>query len=387
MTISRGTPNPANNGAFDLAQQLLDPSSEADPKSLLVPEDIVWEWDLTDGHLEFSENIAKFGLPDPKLEPHITWWERHIHPDDRDSTLKAVRDAIDSGKKHFAVEYRFCKADGNFAYIIDHAFVTHNEEGVATRVVGAMVCTTELRWVKHELQNTKNELALSYRLNAIETMGSMIAHELNQPLTAAANFIRASRHFSQFADENEDSQLQSALKAAEENVLRAGDIIRRLRELVTKRSVIKHETPLTQLINDACMIRLDDADNRTQIDSVIDPAELTVCVDAIQIQQVIINLVRNAVEATVDVPSPKIVIRAVKIEGFAEISIRDNGAGIRDEIQGGIFAAVMTSRTAGMGIGLSICRTIIEAHGGAIWLASSVPGCTEFKFTLLLPSN
>ena len=131
----------------------------------LATEDTIWDWDLKTDYLEFSTKIAKFGFDDWASNPSIYWWEDHIHPDDREATLRAVSAAIDSGKKSFSVDYRFCKADGDFAYIYDRAYIMHDDNGVAIRAVGAMIDVTELRMVKQSLQKTENQLALVYRLN------------------------------------------------------------------------------------------------------------------------------------------------------------------------------------------------------------------------------
>lgn len=351
----------------------------------LATEDTIWDWDLKTNHLEFSSKVAKFGHTDWKSEPSITWWERHIHPDDQDATVGAVAWAIRSGKKSFSVEYRFCKANGDFAYIYDRAYIMHDEKGVPVRAVGAMIDVTELRMVKQSLRKTENQLALVSRLNAMGTMGSMIAHELSQPLTAATNFIRASRRLAASGKAADVGLLQEALELAEENTVRAGDIIRRLRELVVKGAASGSETLLTQLIDDGSTIGLGIEHTRlVRFRTQVEPANLTVWVDSIQVQQVLINLIRNSVEALEETDDPEIVVRATQRGEFAEISVKDNGSGISDDVRDSVFSAVMTAKAAGMGIGLSISRTIIEAQGGEIWLEHSSVGHTDFRFTLPL---
>lgn len=165
--------------------------------------------------------------------------------------------------------------------------------------------------------------------------------------------------------------------------MRAGQVVQRLRDLVKSRAVDRRPESLAALIRDANMIALVDAET-SGIVCYVDPDTewLSVTADRIQIQQVIINLVRNAVEALLTTNQRDIFITAEAGDGFVEISIRDNGPGIAADRRTGIFSDLMTTKETGMGIGLSICRTIIEAHGGRIWLADSQAVGTEFRFTL-----
>ena len=167
--------------------------------------------------------------------------------------------------------------------------------------------------------------------------------------------------------------------------MRAGDIIRKLRDVVNNHGIVGADNSLAQLIDDGCSMGLNDAKSRTVlVRKTINPTDLTVWVDGIQVQQVIINLVRNAAEAMANSANPEIIVDAQKVGSFAQISISDNGTGIANDVRDGIFSAVVTTKATGMGIGLSISRTIIDAQGGEIWLESSTPGLTDFRFTLPL---
>lgn len=368
-----------------LGQSLLEDAEERSLLVALATEDTIWDWNLKTNHIAFSAKIAKFGHHGWESEPSIKWWERHIHPDDREATLGALAWALSSGKKSFSLEYRFCKADGDFAYIYDRAFVIHDESGVAVRAIGAMIDVTELRLVKQSLQKTENQLALVCRLNAMGTMGAMIAHELSQPLTAATNFIRAARRLSASERAGVDAKLHSALEAAEDNTLRAGEIIRRLRELVAKGGTNGCHASIAQILDDSLSIgRAREQHRQIRFRIEVEPADLMVWADPIQVQQVVVNLVRNSVEALEATTSPEIIVRAARREKYAEISVQDNGSGIPKKVRDKIFSAILSAKSAGMGIGLSISRTIIEAQGGEIWLATAVPGLTDFRFTLPL---
>ena len=351
----------------------------------LAIEDTIWEWDLTTDLVNPCARAAKSGHTDWQSDSPITWWENHIHPEDREATIAVFADAVHSKEMGVSVEYRFCKADGNIAYIYDRAFIIRDKAGVATRMIGAMIDLTELRLVNLLLRKTENRLAYSSRLNAMGTMGSMVAHELSQPLTAAANYIRASRDIFASGKSDDFDKIHDALEGAERNTLRAGDIIRKLRDVVNNHGIVGADNSLAQLIDDGCSMGLNDAKSRTVlVRKTINPTDLTVWVDGIQVQQVIINLVRNAAEAMANSANPEIIVDAQKVGSFAQISISDNGTGIANDVRDGIFSAVVTTKATGMGIGLSISRTIIDAQGGEIWLESSTPGLTDFRFTLPL---
>lgn len=383
MFIINGSRPSVGEPTFD--NQDIKGSEERGNLVTLGTDDTIWDWDFRTNFVERSAAAAKFGHLDWQSDPSMTWWERNLHPDDRDATIAAFADAIMSGKKSIAAQYRFCKADGEIAYIFDRAFIFRDEDNVAVRAIGVMIDLTELRLVKLLLRKTENRLAYSSRLNAMGTMGSMIAHELSQPLTAAANYIRAARRMFTSAKSLDLSKVEEALEKAEDNTLRAGEIIRRLRELVTSRAVNASDHLLEQLIDDSCTIGLGEArPAAVRLTTSVTPNDLAVWADRTQVQQVIINLVRNSVEAMETVSNPQLVITAIKIGKFAEITVQDNGIGIGHCTRDAIFSAIITTKEAGMGIGLSISRTIIEAHGGEIWLESSVPGRTVFRFTLPL---
>lgn len=243
----------------------------------MATDDSIWDWDIKTNLVDRSPRVAKFGHTDWQTDCSRAWWERHIHPDDREATIFAIEDAIKGNAKSVFVEYRFCKADGNIAYIYDRAFIIRDAAGVAIRAVGAMIDLTELRLVRLLLRKAENRLAYTSRLIGMGAMGAMLAHELNQPLAAAANFVRASRHIFASAETANFEQLHEALEGAERSTLRAGDIIRKLRQLVTDRGILGENYVLAQIIQDGCAIGLSEAKPREIFPEIsVSPVELTV---------------------------------------------------------------------------------------------------------------
>jgi two-component system sensor kinase FixL len=231
------------------------------------------------------------------------------------------------------------------------------------------------------MASLRDELIHVSRLSAMGTMASTLAHELNQPIAAVANYVEGSIDLLDRDGEDHREIVREALKDAAGEAFRAGHIVRRLRSFVTRGEVEKRVEPLLPLIEEACALGLAGSGERgVTCRQVIAPDAGPVMVDRIQIQQVVVNLLRNAMEA---MPSGgTLEIRATAEGGFAHLAIADNGPGLPLDVRDRLFEAFASTKRDGMGLGLSICRTIVEAHGGRIWAAPRVGGGTEFHFTL-----
>ena len=178
--------------------------------------------------------------------------------------------------------------------------------------------------------------------------------------------------------------LRDALVEATQEVLRAGEIVRRMREFITRGDTEHSVESLPRLITEANALALvGSREFGIDVQVGFDPRADTVLVDRIQVQQVLFNLIRNAIEAMVGGPTRSLAISsAAGPSGFVTVSIQDSGSGISEEVAAQLFQPFVTSKASGMGIGLSICRTIIEAHGGRIWFENGPDRGTIFRFTL-----
>ncbi len=234
------------------------------------------------------------------------------------------------------------------------------------------------------LEEMQAELAHASRVSAMGTMASALAHELNQPLTAVANYVEAARDL--LADPNAENVniVREALGDAATQAVRAGQIVRRLRDFIARGDTDKRVENLRGLINEANALALIGVaelgiDIRIEIDEHIDG----VLVDKVQIQQVLVNLIRNAVEALTDAPQRRLTISAIPVAGqMVQVSVVDTGSGLDADVESKLFQPFVSTKDAGMGLGLSICQTIIEAHDGRIWLDKPANGGTAFRFTL-----
>jgi two-component system sensor kinase FixL len=255
--------------------------------------------------------------------------------------------------------------------------------------VGFIRDLTERQNAEVHAQQLQTELAHLSRYTALGEMAATLAHELNQPLTAIVSFVKGSRRLIERVEGSVANDLREAMAQAASEALRAGEIIRRLREFVARREGDYLMEDLQKLIEEACALALIGAQKRgVQISYQFDRRITAVFADRIQIQQVLVNLLRNAVEA-MDSSSRRelTVTTSLRPDGLAEVAVSDTGSGISPDIASKLFQPFVTSKQSGMGVGLSISRTIVEAHDGKIWVEPNPEGGTVFRFTLPIVSE
>ena len=244
---------------------------------------------------------------------------------------------------------------------------------------------TEREQSELRLQDLQSELAHVGRVSEVGTLASALAHELNQPLAAVANYCEGARALlSGPIDEETAAEVRGALDEAVTQALRAGQIVRRLRDFITYGHTERKVEYLPRLVTEANALGLvGSPEYGIEVDLELDASAQKVLVDRIQIQQVLLNLIRNAIDAMIDS-----IVRVLTIssqpagDGMVRISVADTGRGVSEEIAAQLFQPFVTSKERGMGIGLSICRTIVEAHGGQIWCERRPTGGTIFHFTI-----
>lgn len=240
---------------------------------------------------------------------------------------------------------------------------------------------TEQQRVARRMQDLQSELMHSSRLSVMGQMASTMAHELNQPLTAVVNYLEAARGLLQDLPETEriDDLIQRAGIQAE----RAGDVIRRLRQFVSKGETERRSESLNKLVEEALALALVGTRRlRVRVTLELDPALPPVIVDAVQLQQVLLNLVRNAVEAMEQVDRRELAIGTRAADGCVEVSVTDSGPGLAAEVADRLFQPFVTTKPTGMGLGLSICREIVESHHGLLTFTPRADGGSVFRVSL-----
>lgn len=243
---------------------------------------------------------------------------------------------------------------------------------------------SERQRTERRLNDLQAELSHISRISAMGSLASALAHELNQPLTAIANYLEGARDLVGNSDPEALAMVREAMDEAAAQSLRAGQIVRRLRDFIARGDSEKRVESLRKLVTEAGALALTGTGaSVVDIDVRLDPAADLVLVDRIQIQQVLINLVRNAVEAMHRSPKRRISIRSLGDTGDSvTVIVADSGPGLTPEARRHLFEPFKTSKEQGMGLGLSISRSIIEAHGGRIWVEPADIGGAAFHFTL-----
>jgi two-component system sensor kinase FixL len=245
---------------------------------------------------------------------------------------------------------------------------------------------TERQKTEARLQELQSELVHVSRLTALGEMASTLAHELNQPLSAIANYMKGSRRLIAEYPDQRAVKIGEAIDRAAEQALRAGQIIRRLRDFVSRGESEKQVESIAKLIEEASALALVGAkESGVRVRFIFDPRTDLVLADKVQVQQVLLNLMRNAIEAMaeVDPGGRQLTISTEEVaDDMVQVNVIDTGVGLRDAAQAQLFQPFFTTKRQGMGVGLSISRTIIEAHGGRIWAEPGPGGGAAFHFTL-----
>lgn len=243
---------------------------------------------------------------------------------------------------------------------------------------------TEYQQTQARMQELQSELVHVSRLTAMGEMASALAHELNQPLAAISNYLKGSRRLLTSDAEENRSKIESAMDRAAEQAIRAGQIIRRLRDFVSRGETEKRVERASKLIEEAGALGLTGArEQGVSLHFNLDPDHDLVLVDRVQIQQVLVNLFRNALDAMTESSRRTLIVTSSHVANdMIEIAVSDTGHGVGKEHQPRMFQTFFTTKKTGMGVGLSISKTIVEAHGGLMWTENNPGGGATFHFTL-----
>lgn len=270
-----------------------------------------------------------------------------------------------------------------------HLSVGEMHSGGKRHFTGFVRDLTEHQQTQAKLQELQSELIHMSRLSAMGEMASTLAHELNQPLTAISNYMKGSRRLLAASTDPNVARIETALDRAADQAIRAGQIIRRLRDFVSRRESEKRVESLAKLMEEAgalglAGVREQNVMLRLELDAKCD----RVLVDRVQIQQVLVNLFRNALEAMAESPKRELVAASRRAsDEMVELSIADTGHGFSEAAAANLFKTFFTTKETGMGVGLSISRSIVEAHGGRMWAETNDSGGATFWLTLPIAST
>jgi PAS domain S-box-containing protein len=343
----------------------------------------MWVWDVVRDEVWMTEKgRALFGLvPDTRLD--YAALVAHIHPEDRTARDAAIRRALET-QGEYAMEYRVLLPDGQVRWIAGRGRVEF-EGGKPLRMRGVSLDITERRQAELEAAQQRQALAHASRLTTVGELTASIAHEISQPLGA----ILSNAETAEILLESKQPQLeevQRILADIRKDDLRASEIIRRMRELLRKRALELKLIDLNAITSD--VLRLVEGETRrrgVKIEKQFADNLPFVRGDAIHLQQVLLNLILNGLEAMSESSESnrRLTMRtAYDGKSNAEVAVEDSGHGIPSDRLPLLFDSFFTTKSHGMGLGLSIVRSIVEAHGGRIWAENNSSGGACFRFTL-----
>ncbi len=323
-----------------------------------------------------------YGYAPAQFKGTLAAYGHHVFPKDLARINDTFAKVVEARAPEVSYSFRMKRCDGQVRDIEASARFFYDADGEHVRRVGVNIDVTERKTAERRLSETQAELIHLSRLNSLGAMASSLGHELNQPLTAVANYISAAKSMLQRQRVAEVEPALEALQLASAGTLRAAELIKRLRLMSSKGEVKPQQVRLTELIEDTAALAIPDAVvDGIALNLAIQPDAQTAYADPVLLQQVVFNLLRNAVQAMSGVGGSITVRSTAASTSEVTIAIEDNGPGLNQEVAANLFTAFVTTKSEGMGVGLSICRTIIEKSGGRIWAESRRTG-TSFFFTL-----
>ncbi len=306
------------------------------------------------------------------------------HPEDADKDMELYREMMAGKRRSYKMEKRYYRKDGQLVYAYLNVTLIRDAHNEPRFGIGMVEDVTENKKIEATLSQKQIELTRVSRLSTMGEMASRLAHELNQPLSAITHYCDAGAIIiNEMADPNAD--LKQILKETYEQAHRAGEIIRGIRQFVRKEEPSKSPANINRIVSETLRYfepELRDNGISVHFDS-CDNIELML--DRIQIQQVLVNLIRNSIEALESnrAVHKELIVRTKQMDGETiRVTVEDSGHGIESVVSNKLFQPFDATKQSGMGMGLTISRSIIEAHGGILWSAHDIERGARFHFTL-----
>jgi PAS domain S-box-containing protein len=348
-----------------------------------------WERDPETDLITWSDETYRiFGLQPQARTLNLAQLPDLIHPEDQQIMVQAVAEALRGGRR-YDVEYRVVRPDGEVRVVHSQGDVIRDESGRPRRMFGTVQDITERKRAEEALQQAQAALAHVTRVTTLGELTASIAHEVNQPLAGVVTNAQACLRWLA-GDPPDLEEARECLRRIIRDGHRAGDVITRLRALAKKSPPAKAGLDLNDTIRDVLLITNAEARRqqvfvRTDLAAALPP----LWGDRVQLQQVLLNLVMNGIEAMREVeerPRELLIRSRLEASRHVLVAVHDRGIGLDEQRLERIFEAFYTTKPDGLGMGLSISRSIIEAHGGRLWATPhDGPGATV-QFTLPLPN-
>jgi PAS domain S-box-containing protein len=342
-----------------------------------------WEWDIAQQRLEWSDITRRmYGVP-LDVPVSIETFAALIHPDDRHAIEAATQDGL--AGRPIEVEFRIVLPDGTVKWIMSRGKTLFDADGRATRTVGIKVDITSRKQTELQLKEQGRELAHIDRLSMVGELSVAIAHELNQPLAAILANVGAARRFLSHSPPN-IAQVREIVEAIGQDNRRAADVIRKVGALLRRDDLPRATLQLNDVVEDVIDIaRADIIGRGVSLSIRCDRGLAPIAGDRVQLQQVLLNLVLNACDAMDSVPETARRLTIVTTGGpddRARVTVCDTGPGVAGHQLDHVFEPFVTSKPQGLGLGLAVCRSIVTAHDGTLWVENNPDGGASFCFEL-----
>jgi PAS domain S-box-containing protein len=348
-----------------------------------IPQQI-WRADAS-GHIEYCNQHLRSYIGQIAGDALGDSFYSVMHEEDESLYRQGLEDALATGKG-FELEARVRGADGNYRWFLARAIPQHDEDGRIARWYGIHIDIEEQRRVQQSLMDAQDNLTRLSRVHSMAEMAASIAHELNQPLTAVVTHAYACREWLNSSPANVERASTTAEKIVEEST-RASAVLKRVRALFRKdkEAPVREPADLNRLIRELGRLLREEAIRRGVSIRLDLASELSqVEIDSVQIQQVLLNLANNGMEAMMLMDGHRELIIHSQNQNRDEvlISVADTGCGVPADLKEMIFNPFFSTKSQGTGMGLALCRTIIEEHDGRLWFSNSPQGGAIFQFTL-----
>jgi two-component system, LuxR family, sensor kinase FixL len=350
----------------------------------------MWMWDIVRNEIWITDKgRALFGFAlSEKLD--FDRFRSRVHPEDRESVLKAVENSLRTGAEYRS-EYRVMLPAGQIRWIAGRGHVEFNGAGRPVRMRGASLDITRRKQAEEQAARQRNEMAHLSRVSTLGELSGSIAHELNLPLSSILSNAQTAQRVLANGDTNL-AEVREILNDIVSEDKRAGEVIHRLRRWLKKDEVQQDSVQINEVVEDVLkLIRSDLVNHKVIVDTQLARHLPTVTGDPVQLQQVLVNLVVNACDAMTDCNTPerRLLIRTGIENGSSAVilSVTDRGGSIPKEKLEQIFEPFFTTKAKGMGLGLSVCRSIIAAHGGKLWATNNTDRGATFHFSLPISAS
>ena len=343
----------------------------------------LWEWDVVRDRIWGTETgLAQAGLA---VADGLTFdrYLQSLHAEDREPFREAIRRLLEDGES-LDIEYRVVDPGGGARWVAAQGELERGPDGKARHVRGVTMDITGQKRADIELQKQRDQLAHVQRVSALGQLSWALAHEISQPLGAILRNAEAGELLLRKTPPDIEES-RAIFSDIQRDDARAVAVIDRMRSLLKGREVVREALPVNELlVQVAAFLKAEFHAHNARLVLQVRHGTPAVCGDRIQLQQVLLNLLLNSLEALGDVQPERrdISVRVAAMAGLIEFAVIDRGAGIAPDQLGSVFEPFMSTKRAGTGMGLAICKTIVEEHGGRIWAEQNPEGGTIIRFTL-----